>query len=178
MERFCIGAKCVGETSMQALVDSGSSFTYLPNDAYKRVTLEVLLLVPENCSPPFPVCECGHRLIFNFCSLTGKLTIRGMPLMDIRGSTATKPGKPFNHSKEHLLCYILVFLPLLLLFVQSSWIARYTNCDAYVCCEQELRGYQSRFSYLCQRRMSYTLSSSVVGKYTYQKKCLLLGHYY
>ncbi|XP_020082096.1 aspartic proteinase-like protein 1 isoform X2 [Ananas comosus] len=40
VERFCIGAKCVGETSMQALVDSGSSFTYLPNDAYKRVTLE------------------------------------------------------------------------------------------------------------------------------------------
>ncbi|WOK94350.1 aspartic proteinase-like protein 1 [Canna indica] len=37
---FCIGSHCPGETSFHALVDSGSSFTYLPYDIYKRVTME------------------------------------------------------------------------------------------------------------------------------------------
>ncbi|XP_072980979.1 aspartic proteinase-like protein 1 isoform X1 [Typha angustifolia] len=40
VERVCIGPKCLGEIGLQALVDSGSSFTFLPEDAYKKVTLE------------------------------------------------------------------------------------------------------------------------------------------
>ncbi|XP_077212755.1 eukaryotic aspartyl protease family protein [Tasmannia lanceolata] len=40
VESFCIGSACLKQTSFQALVDSGSSFTYLPNDVYERVTAE------------------------------------------------------------------------------------------------------------------------------------------
>ncbi|RRT40598.1 hypothetical protein B296_00058424, partial [Ensete ventricosum] len=40
VESFCMGSSCPGKTSFHALIDSGSSFTFLPNDIYKRVTLE------------------------------------------------------------------------------------------------------------------------------------------
>ncbi|THU52159.1 hypothetical protein C4D60_Mb10t01050 [Musa balbisiana] len=40
VESFCLGSSCPGKTSFHALIDSGSSFTFLPNDIYKRVTLE------------------------------------------------------------------------------------------------------------------------------------------
>ncbi|XP_062221992.1 aspartic proteinase-like protein 1 isoform X2 [Phragmites australis] len=36
----CIGHKCLEGTSFQALVDSGTSFTSLPPDVYKAVTME------------------------------------------------------------------------------------------------------------------------------------------
>lgn len=40
VEKFCIKNRCLGKTSFQALVDSGSSFTLLPENVYKTVTLE------------------------------------------------------------------------------------------------------------------------------------------
>lgn len=40
VENFCVGARCLGKTSFQALVDSGSSFTFLPGEIYRRVTME------------------------------------------------------------------------------------------------------------------------------------------
>ncbi|KAG1342412.1 hypothetical protein COCNU_05G006410 [Cocos nucifera] len=40
VESFCIGSRCLGKTIFDALVDSGSSFTFLPNIVYKRVTTE------------------------------------------------------------------------------------------------------------------------------------------
>ncbi|KAK1277578.1 Aspartic proteinase-like protein 1 [Acorus gramineus] len=40
VERFCIGTTCLGQTGFEALVDSGSSFTFLPDGVYKRVTAE------------------------------------------------------------------------------------------------------------------------------------------
>ncbi|XP_073103650.1 aspartic proteinase-like protein 1 isoform X1 [Elaeis guineensis] len=38
VESFCIGSQCLGKTIFHALVDSGSSFTSLPDNVYKRVT--------------------------------------------------------------------------------------------------------------------------------------------
>lgn len=42
VDSFCIKNQCIGKTSFQALVDSGSSFTLLPQDVYKKITLEVI----------------------------------------------------------------------------------------------------------------------------------------
>ncbi|CAN6466008.1 unnamed protein product [Victoria cruziana] len=40
VESVCIGKTCLEQTSFQTLVDSGSSFTFIPADVYKRVVLE------------------------------------------------------------------------------------------------------------------------------------------
>ncbi|URE03601.1 PPR repeat [Musa troglodytarum] len=57
VESLCIGSRCPGKTSFHALVDSGSSFTFLPDNVYKRVTMEfdtqvnVSRLATDNESP-------------------------------------------------------------------------------------------------------------------------------
>ncbi|RDX81804.1 Aspartic proteinase-like protein 1, partial [Mucuna pruriens] len=40
VESFCIGSLCLKETRFQALIDSGASFTYLPNEVYQKVVME------------------------------------------------------------------------------------------------------------------------------------------
>ncbi|KAK9110629.1 hypothetical protein Sjap_018689 [Stephania japonica] len=40
VEGFCIGESCVDRVSLQALVDSGSSFTFLPDNVYEKVSKE------------------------------------------------------------------------------------------------------------------------------------------
>ncbi|PKA58081.1 Aspartic proteinase-like protein 1 [Apostasia shenzhenica] len=40
VENFCIGTQCPDKTNFQAIVDSGSSFTFLPDEVYHRVMLE------------------------------------------------------------------------------------------------------------------------------------------
>ncbi|KAH7524443.1 aspartic proteinase-like protein 1 isoform X2 [Ziziphus jujuba] len=40
VESYCVGSSCLQETGFQALVDSGSSFTYVPSKAYKTIILE------------------------------------------------------------------------------------------------------------------------------------------
>ncbi|TVU28529.1 hypothetical protein EJB05_20050 [Eragrostis curvula] len=40
VDKSCVGRKCLEGTSFQALVDSGTSFTSLPQDIYKAVTTE------------------------------------------------------------------------------------------------------------------------------------------
>lgn len=40
VEAFCVGRKCLEATGMQALVDSGSSFSFVPANIYKVVTSE------------------------------------------------------------------------------------------------------------------------------------------
>ncbi|MQM14818.1 hypothetical protein Taro_047753 [Colocasia esculenta] len=40
VEGWCIGAQCLKQTKTKALVDSGSSFTYLPVNVYKTVVAE------------------------------------------------------------------------------------------------------------------------------------------
>uniref|UniRef100_A0A5B7CBN8 Putative aspartic proteinase-like protein 1 isoform X1 n=1 Tax=Davidia involucrata TaxID=16924 RepID=A0A5B7CBN8_DAVIN len=40
VEACCIGSYCLEKTSFKALVDSGTSFTFLPNEVYERVVKE------------------------------------------------------------------------------------------------------------------------------------------
>ncbi|KAF3329245.1 aspartic proteinase-like protein 1 [Carex littledalei] len=40
VDRFCVGHKCLEQSGLQALFDTGSSFTFVPQDIYKRVSLE------------------------------------------------------------------------------------------------------------------------------------------
>ncbi|PON72572.1 LOW QUALITY PROTEIN: Aspartic peptidase [Trema orientale] len=40
VQAFCIGNSCVKETSFKALVDSGTSFTFLPQEVYEKVSKE------------------------------------------------------------------------------------------------------------------------------------------
>lgn len=42
VESFCVGSLCLKETRFQALIDSGSSFTFLPNEVYQKVVIEVI----------------------------------------------------------------------------------------------------------------------------------------
>lgn len=44
VDSFCIGTACLKHTGFEALVDSGSSFTFLPADMYEKVTVEVFSL--------------------------------------------------------------------------------------------------------------------------------------
>lgn len=43
VESFCVGSSCLQRSGFQALVDSGSSFTYLPAEVYKKIVFEVIL---------------------------------------------------------------------------------------------------------------------------------------
>ncbi|XP_058085087.1 aspartic proteinase-like protein 1 isoform X2 [Magnolia sinica] len=40
VDGFCIGPACLKQTGFQAMVDSGSSFTFLPDDVYDTVAVE------------------------------------------------------------------------------------------------------------------------------------------
>ncbi|TKY56232.1 Aspartic proteinase protein 1 [Spatholobus suberectus] len=40
VESFCVGSLCLKETRFEALIDSGASFTFLPNEVYQKVVTE------------------------------------------------------------------------------------------------------------------------------------------
>ncbi|XP_012093314.1 aspartic proteinase-like protein 1 isoform X2 [Jatropha curcas] len=40
VDAFCVGSSCLKQTSFRALVDTGTSFTFLPVDIYERITKE------------------------------------------------------------------------------------------------------------------------------------------
>lgn len=42
VEACCIGNSCLKQSSFKALVDSGTSFTFLPQDVFEKVAEEVL----------------------------------------------------------------------------------------------------------------------------------------
>lgn len=41
VEACCIGNSCLKQTSFRTLIDSGQSFTYLPEEIYRKVALEI-----------------------------------------------------------------------------------------------------------------------------------------
>lgn len=41
METCCIGNACLKQTSFRTYIDSGQSFTYLPEEIYRKVALEI-----------------------------------------------------------------------------------------------------------------------------------------
>jgi hypothetical protein len=44
VERFCVGSFCLKETEVEALIDTGTSFTLLPKGVYDKVVEEVIFL--------------------------------------------------------------------------------------------------------------------------------------
>ncbi|XP_050206552.1 aspartic proteinase-like protein 1 [Mercurialis annua] len=40
VDAFCVGSSCLKQTSIKALVDTGTSFTFLPNGVYEKITDE------------------------------------------------------------------------------------------------------------------------------------------
>ncbi|KAJ7959055.1 aspartic proteinase-like protein 1 [Quillaja saponaria] len=40
VESFCVGGSCLKKTGFEALIDSGSSFTYVPTEIFERIVLE------------------------------------------------------------------------------------------------------------------------------------------
>ncbi|GFY85797.1 eukaryotic aspartyl protease family protein [Actinidia rufa] len=55
---YCIGSSCLKQTGFQALVDSGTSFTYLPHEIYEKVVQELDKRVDARRSgiEEFPYC--------------------------------------------------------------------------------------------------------------------------
>lgn len=53
IEACCIGSSCIKQTSFKALVDSGSSFTFLPDESYRNMVDEVLLFCIDLTSMKF-----------------------------------------------------------------------------------------------------------------------------
>lgn len=41
VDTCCIGVSCLDDTNFQMLVDSGTSFTFLPDKVYEKVVYEV-----------------------------------------------------------------------------------------------------------------------------------------
>jgi len=41
VEACCIGNSCLKQTSFTTFIDSGQSFTYLPEEIYRKVALEI-----------------------------------------------------------------------------------------------------------------------------------------
>jgi hypothetical protein len=73
LEHYCVGSFCLKLTQFQALVDSGTSFTYLPAKIYEKIVLEVIpvpnFLRAEVLS--FPLIWPEGLLFLNY-SLTNK----------------------------------------------------------------------------------------------------------
>lgn len=88
MEACCIGNSCLKQSGFNALVDSGTSFTFLPNGVYERIADEVYCLYNLYLNK-----YCISNIRVNFNSLIGELMPVDLALKAILGSIATNPGK-------------------------------------------------------------------------------------
>lgn len=144
MEACCIGNSCLKQTSFKALVDSGTSFTFLPEAVYDKISKEVHLFIR-----------------FQYLSLLSAYLV-GWYLF--RSLIVWQTGKCDNHqlcriSLEVLLQYkvnfheiigwphfpqlwCLYLMPLFWWFFleQFSRSSQSAFCDAYVCGKQQLCG--------------------------------------
>ncbi len=55
LEHYCVGSFCLKLTQFQALVDSGTSFTYLPTEVYENIVSEVLPVLNFMKHKLFPI---------------------------------------------------------------------------------------------------------------------------
>ncbi|XP_076924996.1 aspartic proteinase-like protein 1 isoform X1 [Bidens hawaiensis] len=80
VENFCIGANCLDQTNFKALVDSGSSFTFVPDKIYKSVGEEFDRQVNAMKTPfdgiPFDYCyKSSSQELPDTLSVTIKLSV-------------------------------------------------------------------------------------------------------
>ncbi|XP_057468886.1 aspartic proteinase-like protein 1 [Actinidia eriantha] len=69
---YCIGSSCLKQTGFQALVDSGTSFSYLPHEIYEKVVLEFDKRVDARRAglEGFPYCyEASSQDLLNIPSM-------------------------------------------------------------------------------------------------------------
>lgn len=99
VDRFCVGHKCLEQSGLQALFDTGSSFTFVPQDIYKRISLEVLFSILLVTKILFCANEFLILLLFNFMniSLISKSMLQRLTLMETLLSIAINPGNLVKH---------------------------------------------------------------------------------
>lgn len=124
VETCCIGSSSLKQTSFKAIVDSGSSFTFLPKEVYKTISAEVLFF-------PFQI-ELWCDFIINllnvtvFCdSSTDKWMTQSLVLKVIHGNIATSPGKeawPSHFFPPLSLCVFLPMPPFILFLFCFIWL--------------------------------------------------------
>lgn len=47
VEACCIENSCLKQTNFRALIDSGTSFTFLPDEVYEKTTKEVVIFIEQ-----------------------------------------------------------------------------------------------------------------------------------
>lgn len=106
MEACCIGNSCFKDASFNALVDSGTSFTFLPQKVYEKVSQEVLSFANELKSYGF----CIHYMsiphnpaIYN--SLTDGSMLIALAMMDLPGSIAMRQGEWHPHCIDPCIAF-------------------------------------------------------------------------
>lgn len=90
MEACCIGNSCLKETGFSAVVDSGTSFTFLPNEVYERIAKEVLSLHCNLLGAKIVIGLCLISAIFY--SLISESMLQSQAIQVIHGNIATSPG--------------------------------------------------------------------------------------
>ncbi|KAG6485252.1 hypothetical protein ZIOFF_053785 [Zingiber officinale] len=106
VESFCIGSHCPVNTNFHALVDSGSSFTFLPDSIYKRVAMEFDRQV--NVSR---IATSGEST-WEYCYEASPLGIPGMPKVTLifggnKSFVAMNPIYPVYTKEGELAAFCL-----------------------------------------------------------------------
>ncbi|KGN51015.1 aspartic proteinase-like protein 1 [Cucumis sativus] len=78
VESFCVGSSCLQRSGFQALVDSGSSFTYLPAEVYKKIVFEFDKQVKVNATR-----IVLRELPWNYCYNISTLVSFNIPSMQL-----------------------------------------------------------------------------------------------
>ncbi|RLN09066.1 aspartic proteinase-like protein 1 isoform X1 [Panicum miliaceum] len=109
VDKSCIGHKCLEGTSFEALVDSGTSFTSLPPDVYKAVTVE------------FDKQMNASRVTYEdsalkYCYSASPLEMPDVPTITLtfaanKSFQAVNPILPFNDKQGALAGFCLAILP-------------------------------------------------------------------
>ncbi|KAF0933038.1 hypothetical protein E2562_013792 [Oryza meyeriana var. granulata] len=109
VDKSCIGHKCPDGVSFLALVDSGTSFTSLPLDVYKTITMEFdkQINASRATSDDNP---------FEYCYSSSPLEMPDVPTITLtfaenKTFQAINPIHPFNDRQGELAVFCLAVLP-------------------------------------------------------------------
>ncbi|KAL6635138.1 hypothetical protein ACP70R_027809 [Stipagrostis hirtigluma subsp. patula] len=109
VDKSCIGHKCLEATSFQAIVDSGTSFTSLPSDVYKAVTMEFDKQINASRVP-------SEDSTWKYCYNASPLEMPDVPTITLTFAAnvsfqAVNPILRFNDRQGALAGFCLAVLP-------------------------------------------------------------------
>uniref|UniRef100_A0A0E0HL55 Peptidase A1 domain-containing protein n=1 Tax=Oryza nivara TaxID=4536 RepID=A0A0E0HL55_ORYNI len=109
VDKYCIGHKCTEGAGFQALVDTGTSFTSLPLDAYKSITMEFDKQINASRAS-------SDDYSFEYCYSTGPLEMPDVPTITLtfaenKSFQAVNPILPFNDRQGEFAVFCLAVLP-------------------------------------------------------------------